>query len=141
MTVLAGSEDSYVRMLVTITEYSKVLEVFGADFLPQDFVSGWDNSIWVTTAEIDVDNTADTATYEFRYFETVDGIDDSVDPAVDANEVLEPLFTSFTVPGELDGEDLDKIKDMQIIVNGHAIQTAGFADADEAWEAFDDQNN
>ena len=45
VTVAKGSEESYVRMLVTITEFKDVKDVFGKDFLPQDFVDGWDNTV------------------------------------------------------------------------------------------------
>jgi len=34
------------------------------------------------------------------------------------------------------GEQLATIADLEITVEAHAIQAAGFADADEAWAAF-----
>lgn len=143
MTVMAGSEESYVRMLVAISDYSDILAVFGEDFLPQDFVEGWDNEIWVTTGVIAVDEAYDVAVYEFRYHETVDGFvadgEDEGDEPDAEDVVLEALFTKFTIPGELTGEQLEQIQDMKIAVQGHAIQTAGFEDADEAWEAFEEQ--
>lgn len=131
LTVSEGSEESYVRVLVTINCYKELTNILGTPFLPQYFVSGWDNGIWVSTEVIDTDAAANTATYEFRYY-----------TAVNANEsdiTLEPLFTEITVPTNLNGDQLETIKDLEISVIGHAIQKAGFADADDAWVAFDEQ--
>lgn len=161
VTVKAGSEESYVRMLVTINCYDALQEIFGGKFLPQDFVGDtWDPEVWISTGEVSVSEDGKSATYEFRYFETVDGYttegvepgeDGTVEP-VEKDEVLPPLFTSFTVPGTFDGEDLKKLAELKITVTGHAIQKPGFADEmsedgttvvktaeDLAWEAFDAQ--
>ena len=134
VTVVKGSEESYVRMLVTINCYDALTDIFGEPFLPQYFVSGWDNTTWITTEVIDVDTNADTATYEFRYKETVE---------TTANEdvVLDALFESITVPGSMSADDMNSIKDLKITVVGHAIQAAGFADEDAAWNAFASEIN
>lgn len=134
VTVKAGSEESYVRMVVTITDAADIKDVFGSDFLPENYVEGWDRETWVSYSTTE-DTEANTLTYEFRYFETVDASEATEDVVLDA------LFDSFTVPGMLSGEELALIADMQIIVNGHAIQAAGFADADAAWIGFADQMN
>ena len=52
---------------------------------------------------------------------------------------LKALFTKFTMPGEITGEQLETIQGLEIVVEGHAIQTASFDDADAAWAAFDAQ--
>lgn len=132
ITVKAGSEESYVRMLVTITDAADLLDVFGSGFLPENYVEGWDNEIWQSHG-ITQDPEADTLTYEFRYHKTVDAFE------ADEDVVLEPLFESFTIPGMLSGEELALIADMRIVVNGHAIQAAGFQDADAAWAGFAEQ--
>ena len=121
-------------MLVTINCYDALTDIFGEPFLPQYFVSGWDNTTWITTEVIDVDTNADTATYEFRYKETVE---------TTANEdvVLDALFESITVPGSMSADDMNSIKDLKITVVGHAIQAAGFADEDAAWTAFASEIN
>lgn len=135
MTVLAGSEESYVRMLVTINCYAELKEIFGDSFLPQYFVEGWDNATWVSTEVIDVDDEANTATYEFRYKETVK-------PEADTDLVLDALFDTITVPGSMNGDDMEKIADLKITVVGNAIQAAGFDDdADAAWAAFAEEMN
>lgn len=133
MTVKAGSEESYVRMLVTINCYSQLQAIFGEDFLPEEYVNGtWDSEIWPCVGS-ETDETANTITYEFRYHETVDASESEEDI------VLEALFQSFTLPGEITGEELATIQDLTITVEGHAIQAAGFDDADAAWTAFDAQ--
>ena len=131
MTVVKGSEESYVRMLVTINCISELRAIFGEDFLPHEFIEGKDSSIWVY--ENTVENGDNTVTYEFRYYKTVDAFEATEDI------VLEPLFTSFTIPGEMTGEQLATIADLEIRVEGHAIQTLGFDTDDAAWAAFDAQ--
>ena len=129
VTVLKGSEESYVRMLVTINCYDELATIFGDPFLPQYFVEGWDNAVWVSTQVISMDASANTATYEFRYFETVK-------PEKDTDLVLDALFDTVTVPNTMTGEQLATIADLKITVEAHAIQATGFANADDAWTAF-----
>lgn len=128
VTVVNGSESAYVRMLVTVNYYTELTEIFGDPFLPQNLVTGWDNTKWLTTNEIAIDTQNNTATYEFRYFEAVkpDG----------ADLVLDALFDSFTIPGEVTGEQLATIRNLEISVEAHAIQAMGFANAEAAWAAF-----
>jgi predicted ribosomally synthesized peptide with SipW-like signal peptide len=128
VTVKADSEESCVRMLVTVNNYADLCDIFSDPFLPQYFVTGWDSAKWVTTGVIAEDAQNDTATYEFRYFQKVAGSDQDV--------ALEPLFESFTIPGTVTGEQLEKIADLEISVEGHAIQALGFADEAAAWAAF-----
>lgn len=135
ITVNAGSEESYVRMLVTLNKLQelKAIECLGGEnFLPENFVSGWDREVWIPYSIVE-DTENNTVTYEFRYFETVDAVEAAEDI------VLPALFTSIDVPGEITGEELATIADLEITVHGHAIQTASFADADAAWAAFDAQ--
>ena len=133
MTVKKGSEESYVRMMVTINCISQLRGIFGDGFLPHEYIDGKDSNIWVYNST--VENGDNTVTYEFRYYKTVDAFEATEDI------VLEPLFTSFTIPGELTGEQLATIADLEIRVEGHAIQTLSFNTADEAWAAFDAQMN
>jgi len=134
LTVLSGSEPSYVRLLVTITKAKEIKEVFGSDFLPENYVTGWDKNKWISTSI--KENQDNSITYEFRYFEPVSGkVNDQKQDVV-----LTALFNSFTVPTKLTGEDLKKIKDFEIKVVGHGIQATGFKSAQEAWTAFDETN-
>lgn len=131
VTVVKGSEAAYVRMLVTISDIADVKAVLGEDFLPQNYVEGWDSEVW-NSVKI-TDNGDNTVTYEFRYFEIVNAYEAEEDMVLDA------LFDKIKVPGELDGADLAAIKEMEIKVVGNAIQSAGFETADAAWAAFDAQ--
>ena len=133
MTVIKGSEEAYVRMMVTINCISELRAIFGADFLPHEFIEGKDSNIWIY--ESTTENGDNTVTYEFRYYKTVDAFEATEDI------VLEPLFTSFTIPGKMDGDELATIQDLEIAVVGHAIQTLGFDNDDAAWAAFNVQMN
>ena len=142
MTVKAGSEEAYVRMVVTITNSAELKNIFAQlslqyptiypdGFLPKQHVTGWDNDVWqyIGTTENAVLNTL---TLEFRYPEPVK-------PTDTEDVVLPALFEIIKVPGQLTNEHLAKLENLVISVNGHAIQTTGFADADAAWAAFDAQ--
>lgn len=128
VTVKKGSESSYVRMLVTLSNASELKEVFGDSFLPEEYVKGWDSTAWVSTGVAASDATNNTVTYEFRYKDTV--------AAPDADVVLDDLFESFTVPGDVSNDELAKLEDMTITVVAHAIQADGFDTAEAAWTAF-----
>lgn len=135
VTVKAGSEESYIRMLVTINKYSTLKAVFGDNFLPQNYVNGtWDDTVWVY--EKTTENADDTITYEFRYHTTVStaNLTDDV--------VLPALFTEFALPGTVTGEDLEALNAgdaLEISVVAHAIQKLGFENEDDAWTAFEQQ--
>lgn len=137
VTVKAGSEDAYIRMLVTVDSIDKVKEAFPAEeyidfyngetFLLQQLVDGWDNTKWIP-------KSVEGNVYEFRYFEPVD--------ATEATEdiVLDDLFETITIPGTVDNEALAKLNDVKISVVAHAIQVDTFANEDAAWAAFDGQH-
>lgn len=132
VTVLSGSEDSYVRMLVTVNNTSELKAIFGADFFLMDCVSGWDSTVWLLAST--TDNGDNTITYEFRYKEIVG--------KTDTDFALDALFDTLTLPGDkVTGEQLATIADLEIIAQAHAIQAPGFDTADVAWAAFDIQAN
>ena len=141
VTVKGKSEPSYVRMMVTINCISELKAIFGKDFLPQNYVAGWYPEKWECVST--VENDDNTVTYEFRYHSVVDA------SGSDADITLEPLFTHFTIPGEVDNAQLKTIDALEIAVEGHAIQAATFVDdevtgtsaEDAAWAAFDKQVN
>lgn len=140
VTVDANSEKSYVRMIVTVNNYTKVKEVFGDSFLPQNYVTGWDNAIWKSTENVKVDENDDTATYEFRYKEVVD-VETTTDQDANISGIqLEPLFKEIVIPGNVTGEGLATLVGedgkFNIEVVAHAIQADGFNDADAAWAAW-----
>lgn len=134
VTVLKGSEESYVRMLLTLNCKSELDAVFAPGVELTDIFGGYDSAKWIFQGETQ-DTDKNTVTYEFRYVDTVE----TLDP--DADKVLEPLFTSLNVPGTVTGEQLKTLEALEIKVEGHAIQAATFADANAAWAAFDTQMN
>lgn len=126
VTVKKGSEKSYVRMIVTITDAKDVWEVLGNDFLPQNHVSGWDSSTWISkSAE---QNQNNELVYEFWYKDIVD--------ALDKEEKLPALFTEFTFPDYVTKENLVKLDGLAIHVEAHAIQADGFDTPEAAWVNF-----
>lgn len=141
MTVKAGSEESYVRMLLTLTCKEELDEIFAPGVELDSIFNGWNAAVWNYYGET-VDSAANTVTYEFRYSSTV--------PSATSDRKLEALFTSFTLPGKVTGEQLETLRDdpataedegFKITIEGHAIQAKGFEDADAAWAAFGEQYN
>lgn len=138
--VKEGSEKAFVRMKVTISHYSELKAIFGDNFLPQDYVTGWDPAVWVTTKV--VKEEGNTATYEFRYNGIVEAPADNNDGNKDYKK-LDALFTTFTLPGaEVDNKELATLKGLSISVTAEAIQAETFEnDENKAWDAFDKQYN
>jgi len=157
VTVEGGSEDAYVRMIVTVENIDLLKralpvreEIAGEDgtslkvvhypenekyyaqdgtFLLQLLCGGWDPETWVY-ADYTESEDGKTGSYEFRYKQIV--------PQSASDTVLPDLFETITVPGEIDGAHLVYLKDVEIIAVAHAIQADGFEEsADKAWEAFD----
>jgi len=140
ITVLKGNEACYVRMMVTITNYTQLQAIMDA-LHAQDAVTyptasllqlfeEWGTN-WVQQGDPAVDTVNNTVTYEFRH--------NAVIAPQGEDTVLQPLFAAFTVPGDITGEQLATVSGMEIRVEGHAIQTASFQSADLAWGAFDAQ--
>ena len=157
VTVLKGSEDSYVRMKVTFNNAKEIIALC-TDPEFADEVTGAENAFplirmvnYTDTAELywdgllldnmfeteemlampkyfAYDKTADTLTYIFYYRETV--------TATTADVVLPVLFDSIKVPEWVTGEQLKALDNFRITVIAEAIQAGSFADADDAWSHF-----
>ena len=129
VTVLKGSESSYVKMTVTFSNASQLDAIFapdgGADMT--SIFNGYDSTNWIAKGNTE-DTAANTRTYEFWYKEAVG--------APDADVALDALFDSITVPGEITNEQLATIEGMTITVTAYAIQADSFANAEAAWAAF-----
>lgn len=128
VTVLNGSEASYIKMTVTFSKASDLDAIFaptGADLT--SIFNGYNSANWIYKGNTK-DTTAGTRTYEFWYKETVG--------APNGDVALDALFDSITVPGTITNEQLATIQGMTITVNAYAIQADGFADAEAAWAAF-----
>ena len=109
VTVLADSENCYVRVKVTV---------------PAALAN------YVTLDYNDTDWTLDGDGY-YRYKALV--------PASADNTQLPAVFTKVTIKEEVTGAQLEALgaDDLKITVDAYAIQSASFADADAAWDAFD----
>lgn len=131
VTVLSGSESSYVRMIVTVTNYAALQAADFKDFNEGTWFNGYDAKNWELKKTTDATQSEgpSTCTYEFWYKETVAADNDAVE--------LEALFESITIPSSVDNAKLEAIANMTITVTAHAIQADGFADATAAWGAFD----
>lgn len=128
VTVLSGSEESFIKMTVTFSNSAELDAIFdptGADLLK--IFNGYDSANWTYKGNTK-DITANTRTYEFWYKETV--------AAPDGNVPLDALFDSITVPGSITNAQLSTIKDMKITVNAYAIQADGFSSPEAAWAAY-----
>lgn len=132
VTVTKGSEESYVRMIMTLNNAAEWTAILGSNGDFMDYVEGWDSTKWEKVSRV-VNTTANTVTYEFRYYTTVGAVDATDDVT------LEALFTSFAIPGEVTGEQLKTLSNFEITVVANAIQALGFDNVEDAWDAFDQQ--
>ena len=128
VTVLNGSEASYIKMTVTFSKADALDTIFAPDGanLTSTF-RGYDAVNWIAKGN-KKDAATDTRAYEFWYKEAVG--------APNGDVALDALFDSITVPGEITKEQLATIEGMTITVNAYAIQADGFANAEAAWAAF-----
>lgn len=140
VTVIAKSENCYVRMFVLVNNISKLKAAFNTDssylgtdsvFLLQklvDWNTDWEYFDCIENAE------ADTALYEFRYNKMIARNDN-------ANTVLPALFTKISIPGFVDNVHIAYLESVSIDIYAHAMQADGFIDTnsngsaiDEAWD-------
>lgn len=143
VTVKGNSENSYIRMKVTVTNYTNVKAAFPAEytaadgtFLLQNLVD-WNAAEWPFAGF--TLNADDSATYEFRYYTTVDTTEKNAD-GVYVDQKLEPLFTTITMPGVLTNDDIAKLANTNINIIAEAIQADGFKDAADAWNNWNPAN-
>lgn len=134
LTVLANSEECYVRMFVKITwpstavgllsdqEYSTWFKTNGED----GFGSDWQAVGLIKNGTSQGDDDGEDI-YEFRFR-------NSVSKATE-NQTLKPLFTTFAIPGNLTSEQIAAIEGSSITLIAQAIQAEGFRDADAAFQA------
>lgn len=116
------SANCYVRAFVTINNRAALDEIFkpGADLTK---LFGGHSDKWAYEA---VTVNGDTRVYEFRYTEELKAKDDT-----------EAIFKTVTFPASLTEEQIGTIKDLSIVVNAEAVQSAGFANYNAAWTAID----
>lgn len=131
VTVLAGSEDAYVRALVTVTYKAAADTVIPADFF-KTWIEGY-NTNWAYNSMTPSRNTIDgvdwiTRTYELRYANVV--------PASTTDTKLDAIFTGINMPGTLTNDQLATLDGLRIDVVAQAIQKDTFGTADAAWAVF-----
>lgn len=139
VTVLKGSESSYVRMLVTVTFGKELTEAQLATKLDGIF-TGYDSK-WVRNGDPKAETKTNgdsekytVVTYEYRYNTTVAGVNTRNESA---DNKLPALFTGITIPSDWDGQKLADIGGFTISIEAQAIQADGFNDAAAAWTAFE----
>ncbi len=129
ITVLNGSEPSYIKMTATFSKANELDAIFaptGADMT--SIFDGYNATCWIAKGNTK-DTATNTRTYEFWYKETV--------AAPNGDVALDALFDKIIVPGFITNEQLATIEGMTITVNACAIQADGFANAEAAWAAFE----
>lgn len=136
VTVLANSEDCYVRMFVTVNKISQLKAAFDSSyvvngiFLLQNLVD-W-NTDWEYVNCVQNGND-DTAVYEFRYNAKV------LKQATDNR--LPALFTTISIPEGIDNEHIALLGAVVIDVDAQAMQATGFDNAADAWDNWPTTNN
>ena len=129
VTLLNGTDDCYVRMIVTASLENALTDPLMATQLDGIFV-GYDQTKW-DRVEKTVSADGKTITYEYWYYAVVN--------AENGDNALEPLFTSIAVPETYDNAEMQLLEGLKINVRADAIQKDGFATAEEAWAAFGQQ--
>jgi len=147
VTIKKGSEESYVRLLVTVNKMAELRAIFGNDFQLKDIVSTLDNNTWeyITVK----DNGDNSSTYEFRYRDR-DGSKTVGTLTAETDLDLKPLFTHLVYPATITSEQNATLQGLKITVVGQAIQAMGFEETtendvtktaeDNAWAAFSVQH-
>lgn len=155
--VKEGSEEAYIRMIVTVSNYSNMLSAFksDADYDNDYIVSDASTVLTGSTGEMVVldklvdrnagawecvkftqDTTANTGIYVFNYYPGAYTATADDKDGTDDYDQLPALFTTITVPKEIDNEHLAYLNDTTITIVAQAIQTAGFNGVEDAWNNF-----
>ena len=129
VTVLANSEESYVRMVVTATFDNALTDALIAENIDEIF-QGYNSTEWNRTSKT-VDDAKKVITYVYDYKTTVS-------TGADAQK-LPALFTAIKIPGEWKNEQLAAVGNFKIDIVAEAIQKDGFDGAADAWAAFNAQ--
>lgn len=138
VTVKAGSEKAYIRMIVT-AEFDKKLTDEKLAMKLDNIFTGFDEASWkqvkkdvTTTGE--GENAKTKITYEYRYIKD-NNPNTTFTAEKDKDTALSPLFNNVVIPGEWTNDDLAAIGGVKITIVAEAIQSDGFANADAAWAA------
>lgn len=159
VTVLKGSEESYVRMKVTFNNAAALMEMLPSaenleDFdddeialikkvAPILFLTNYTavDSVWLPEyAMLGMEKTLADPNY-FVYDAQADTVTyifyyPTTVTATTADVTLPVLFDTIKVPEHVTGEQLAELNNFKITVIAEAIQAGSFADADDAWSHF-----
>ena len=132
-----GSYDQYIRMIVTVSDYSLFKSVLGEDYDLSEVFGGHDESKWTRDAIVP-DAGSDTVTYVYYLNEVLPFA--AKDTTRDDDHMVS-LFTDVTLPGVLTQKHMaDMGNQFQIKIQADAIQTEGLGDtvtnAKSAFEAI-----
>lgn len=129
--ILPDSEESYIRVFVTITNSKAFDELFKTyGFQISDWVDVSTDWKYIANTEDEQNNTR---TYELWY---KDGAKQDATSSTETR-TLTPVFTKITVPNKLTNTDIAKLNNLEIKVVAQAIQADGFVDAKDAWDTLD----
>lgn len=140
ITVKQNSEDAYVRTIVSIIGSEEAISMIQRhdywrwfDFDEADPLNrNWREVFFLSQDDESIEGKT-ILTYEFRYH----GI---VEKNETEDTVLEPLFTTISVPANpeanFSNEEIELLKDLEIIFEAHAIEVADYASANIAWDSF-----
>lgn len=165
VTVLKGSEESYVRMKVTFNNAAALMEMLPdpedlAEYDPEDekdtieaikklspilFLTNYDSdTMWLPELNMtDMGGTISNPKY-FVYDAQADTVTFifywyQTVKATDADVKLPAVFTEIELPGHVTAEQLAKLNNFRITAVAEAIQAGTFENADAAWAAFEAQ--
>lgn len=147
VTVLKGSEPSYIKMVVTVNKADELDKIFAdhPTLKLTDVVTGYNSADWKLQGSGGEKDAAGNRTYTFYYKETVS--------AKGGSDVKLPaLFTKIEIPGVLTNDEMKTLQyrhttedgkivwgeeeKLSITVKAYAIQADGFDDEAEAWSNF-----
>lgn len=133
VTVVAGSEECYVRVIMEVgwqpdadPLFSQYVYNSWIDFDPTQWqiIRIFDGSYYTNQKYVGKD------IYELRYIGSDSDTVSAKNVAVDL-----PVFTQISVPANLNNKEVAALEDCYIKLTAQAIQKETFADAAEAWAA------
>ena len=126
MVTNIGANAAWIRVDVTVTDYSVFAAVIPTDTDLTNYFGGFNAANWTLVGAPVVDTTANTVTYSYYY-------NSKLVPGANTGA----LFTSVTVPEGFTAEQFEALGDgFEITLVAHAIQADGFGSAAEAFAKY-----
>lgn len=156
VSVHKDSEDSYIRMIVTVSDIQAlkdampeerraeyiVTDANGKEVFLLEKLVDWNSTDWLFNNYKEVEGKG---VYEFWYKEMYSVPEDAKTVAVtggregEAGEYVElaPLFTQIILPEDINNDELAHLNNISIEVVAHAMQADGFTSAEAAWAEWE----